>query len=217
MQISPDSSSGQRRKREERRDALENRQRLLQTAHILFAEKGVEAVTMTDIAKAAGVGQGTLYRHFKHKGELCEALMEANMQQFQEQAEVNFGLDEAAVSQKQLLMLFLSHLAHFVESNTAFLQVTYSSEQAQEESSFYLCLEYQWPRGKVKRWLQGAVTNGECRADLDVEYMTDALLAPLQIDLYLYHRWALGLSVERIIAGLQQLVAGVVNKNSFSP
>ncbi len=174
MQISPDHSADQKR----RRDALKNRQRLLQMARTLFAEKGVEAVTMTDIAKAADVGQGTLYRHFKHKGELCEALMEANMQQFQEQAETNFGLDGAVVSQKQLLVLFLSHLAHFVESNTAFLQVTYSSEQAQEESSFYLCLEYQWPRGKVKQWLQGAVTNGECRADLDVEYMTDALLAP---------------------------------------
>ena len=136
------------------------------------------------------------------------------MQQFQEQAEANFSVDETVVSQKQLLVLFLSHLAHFVESNTAFLQVTYSSEQAQEESSFYLCLEYQWPRGKVKQWLQGAVTNGECRADLDVEYMTDALLAPLQIDLYLYHRRTLDLSVERIIAGLQQLVEGVVNRNS---
>lgn len=214
MQISLDHSAGQKRRREERRDALENRQHLLQTARSLFAEKGVEAVTMTDIAKAASVGQGTLYRHFKHKGELCEALMEANMQQFQEQAEANFGIDETVVSQKQLLILFLSHLAHFVESNTAFLQVTYSSEQAQEESSFYLCLEYQWPQGKVKQWLQGAVTNGECRADLDVEYMTDALLAPLQIDLYLYHRRTLGLSIERIIAGLQQLVEGVVNKNS---
>lgn len=99
--------------------------------------------------------------------------------------------------------LFLTHLAHFIESNTALLEVTYSSEQAQEGSSFYRCLEYQWPRGQVKQRLQDAAENGECRDDLDVEYMTDALLAPLQINLYLYQRHTLGLSMERIESGLR--------------
>ena len=61
--------------RRERSDAAQNRQRLLTLARQLFAEQGVEATSMNEIAQVARLGPGTLYRHFAHKGELCEALL----------------------------------------------------------------------------------------------------------------------------------------------
>jgi AcrR family transcriptional regulator len=57
--------------RRERRDAGENRQLILQTAHELFDEYGVNPVSMHQIAKTAGIGQATLYRKYAHKGDLC--------------------------------------------------------------------------------------------------------------------------------------------------
>ncbi|AXI00252.1 TetR/AcrR family transcriptional regulator [Sporosarcina sp. PTS2304] len=54
-----------------RKDALQNQQMILEAARALFNEKGVAETTMHQIAKAAGVGQGTLYRRYAHKGELC--------------------------------------------------------------------------------------------------------------------------------------------------
>jgi len=57
--------------RRERRDAVENRQLILQTAHELFNEYGVQPVSMHQIAKTAGIGQATLYRKYAHKGDLC--------------------------------------------------------------------------------------------------------------------------------------------------
>ncbi|MFC4600728.1 TetR/AcrR family transcriptional regulator [Cohnella hongkongensis] len=57
--------------RRERRDATENRQLILQTAHELFSEYGVQPVSMHQIAKTAGIGQATLYRKYAHKGDLC--------------------------------------------------------------------------------------------------------------------------------------------------
>jgi AcrR family transcriptional regulator len=57
--------------RRERRDAVENRQLILQTAHELFSEYGVQPVSMHQIAKTAGIGQATLYRKYAHKGDLC--------------------------------------------------------------------------------------------------------------------------------------------------
>jgi AcrR family transcriptional regulator len=58
-----------------RRDAAENRDRLLAAASQLFAEQGLE-VGVADVARAAGVGMGTLYRRFPTKEALIEALVQ---------------------------------------------------------------------------------------------------------------------------------------------
>lgn len=56
-----------------RRDAERNRERILDAAREQFAAHGLE-VSMEDIAGAAGVGVGTLYRRFANRHELVEAL-----------------------------------------------------------------------------------------------------------------------------------------------
>lgn len=64
-----------KRSRPLRRDAEENRRRLLEAAHEVFAESGFEA-TMDDVAARAGVGVGTAYRRFANKEELIGALFQ---------------------------------------------------------------------------------------------------------------------------------------------
>lgn len=65
--------------RTERRDAAENRQRILNAAIKLFEQNGVEQVSMNQIANEAQVGPGTLYRRYKSKGELCLDLIKDNI------------------------------------------------------------------------------------------------------------------------------------------
>ncbi|MCP4426599.1 MAG: helix-turn-helix transcriptional regulator, partial [Chloroflexi bacterium] len=69
--------------RGERSDAIANRQRILTVARQLFNTHGPAAVSMSDIVQAAGVGRGTLYRHFPNKGELCLAVMDEQIAEFQ--------------------------------------------------------------------------------------------------------------------------------------
>jgi AcrR family transcriptional regulator len=59
--------------RKPRADAERNRRRLLETAKAAFAEKG-SAASLDEIAKVAGVGAGTLYRHFPTRDTLIEAV-----------------------------------------------------------------------------------------------------------------------------------------------
>src|SRR5205809_6714083 len=56
-----------------RRDAERNRQRILAAAAEVFHERGLE-VSLDEIARHAGVGVGTVYRRFRTKEELVEAL-----------------------------------------------------------------------------------------------------------------------------------------------
>jgi AcrR family transcriptional regulator len=61
-----------------RRDAERNRQRILDTAGQLFAERGL-GVSLDEIARHAGVGVGTVYRRFPDKDQLIDALFEARI------------------------------------------------------------------------------------------------------------------------------------------
>jgi AcrR family transcriptional regulator len=61
-----------------RRDAVRNRARILEAAGRLFAERGLGA-TLNDVAHYAGVGVGTVYRHFPDKDELIETLFETRV------------------------------------------------------------------------------------------------------------------------------------------
>lgn len=58
-----------------RRDARRNRERLVASARELFATAGVE-VSVEEITEHAGLGMGTLYRHFPSKDELIDAVLE---------------------------------------------------------------------------------------------------------------------------------------------
>jgi AcrR family transcriptional regulator len=68
----------------ERADAARNRVVVLDAAARLFAEHGVEAVSMDQVAAAAGVGKGTLFRRFGDKSGLAVALLDTRERVLQE-------------------------------------------------------------------------------------------------------------------------------------
>jgi AcrR family transcriptional regulator len=64
-----------------RRDARENRDRILEAARACFAAQGID-VPVEEIAQRAGVGMGTLYRRFPTKADLVEAVIEESLDAF---------------------------------------------------------------------------------------------------------------------------------------
>jgi AcrR family transcriptional regulator len=69
----------------QRADAQRNHRKVVEAARLLFAERGLEA-GMEDIARAAGVGVGTVYRHFPTKEDLLEALADLHFTRLAEAA-----------------------------------------------------------------------------------------------------------------------------------
>ena len=68
-----------------RADARRNREAVMAAAKTLFAEQGLDA-QMPDIAKAAGVGVGTVYRHFPTKDHLIAALVAERFERLSDRA-----------------------------------------------------------------------------------------------------------------------------------
>src|SRR3712207_596243 len=102
-------------KRRERADARENRRLLLGVAKQRFAEQGVAATSMQEIARAAGVGQGTLYRHFAHKGALCLALIQDDIAEFQARLSTVVGKSAGGLSPLSRLGMLISERVQLME------------------------------------------------------------------------------------------------------
>ena len=76
--------------RRQRADARRNHQSVLNSARSQFAEHGLDA-QIDDIARAAGVGVGTIYRHFPTKDDLLAALAQARFEGLAEQGRKSLG------------------------------------------------------------------------------------------------------------------------------
>ena len=190
--------------RGERRDAARNRRVILDTARMLFGERGVTCVTMEEIARASGVGKGTLYRRFPNKGFLCQALLDEPTRRLQQQTlEV---LRESETSALEKIDAFLDALVAFTAENLDLLYGGHEPLCGADRLERFSHPAYDWRRSTVLGLLRTAVREGDVDDGLDLEYLAAALLAPLDVDFYYYQYRVQGLSVQRISRGVRTLV-----------
>ncbi|GAC1395452.1 MAG: TetR/AcrR family transcriptional regulator [Mycobacterium sp.] len=105
----------------ERGDAARNRALLLDVARRLIAERGPEAVTTDDIAAAAGVGKGTLFRRFGSRAGLMLVLLDKDEKV--EQEAMMFGPPPLGPGSPPLerLLAYGRHRLEFVHVHHALL------------------------------------------------------------------------------------------------
>ncbi|WP_111508663.1 TetR/AcrR family transcriptional regulator [Mycobacterium kyogaense] len=161
----------------ERGDAARNRALLLEAARRLVAEHGADAVTTDDIAAAAGVGKGTLFRRFGSRAGLMIVLLDED-EKAQQQA-ILFGpppLGPGAAPLDRLIAYGRERLC-FVNSHHALLSDVGRDPQMRFSAPMVLHHRH------VRVLLEHAGTTG----DLDAQ--TTALLALLDAD-YVHHETA---------------------------
>jgi AcrR family transcriptional regulator len=176
-----------------RADAVKNRHALLETARRLFVEQGVEVVTMTHIAESAGVGKGTLYRHFENKAALCIALLDDDQRNLQQQTLQRLAQTDTPAEK---LGWFVRAVVDFVARNEAIIAV---SDGNILTNATHAPAHWWW-------WqtIYGLLRQTGLQADL--HYLSDMFYALLDARLIYFQRHVRGYSSERIAKGLEHMI-----------
>src|SRR5215468_2114087 len=114
-------SSPERPDRGDRGDrAGDKRERILAAAERVFAKRGFFAARVSEIAKDAGVADGTIYLYFKNKDDLLISLFEARMHQVNDELRAQVAKEKTPLAQ---LRAFIRRYLQLVADEPAAAEV----------------------------------------------------------------------------------------------
>jgi AcrR family transcriptional regulator len=154
--------------RKPRSDAKRNRELILEAAKEAFTRAGANA-SLDDIARQAGVGAGTLYRHFATRDELLEAVYRTEVERLAA-AQRTFAEDLPPVEAlRAWMILFVDYIATKKIIAPALNKLVGGSSKVIEASHAQI---WEAVRALVKR----AIKSGDIRKDLDALDLLRALI-----------------------------------------
>ena len=145
--------------RKPRRDAQRNRERILEVARKAFSRSGANA-SLDDIAREAGIGPGTLYRHFPTREELLEAVYRSGMEKLAAAAQKLAAELPPVEALRAWLLLFVDSIAAKQLIAPALKQLVGDPAKI-FESSYNRIWE------AIRALVQRAIASGDIRDDLD--------------------------------------------------
>jgi len=155
-------------RRKPRTDALRNRERILEVAKEAFTRHGA-AASLDDIAKQAGVGAGTLYRHFPTRDALIEAVYRSEVEKLAAAAH-GFAAAMAPVEAlRAWLLLFVDYIAAKHIIAPALNSVAGGPSRLYEGSRSLV-------QGAVDELVKRAKKSGDVRRDLDASDLLRAVI-----------------------------------------
>jgi AcrR family transcriptional regulator len=154
--------------RKPRTDAQRNRERILEVAKEAFTRFGADA-SLDDIARQAGVGAGTLYRHFPTRDALIEAVYRSEVEKLAA-AERKFAETMSPIdSLRTWMLLFVDYIAAKQIIAPALNSIVGGPSKLYEGS-------YGMIRGAIDSLVQRAIKSGDIRRDLDPFDLLRALI-----------------------------------------
>jgi AcrR family transcriptional regulator len=154
--------------RKPRSDARENRGRILEVAKAAFTRSGADA-SLDDIAKQAGVGPGTLYRHFPTRDALIEAVYHKEVEKLAAaQRELSATLPPIDAL-RAWMMLFVDYIATKQIIAPALKRVVGGPSRLYDSSRAQIS-------GAINALVKAAVKSGEIREDLEPFDLLRALI-----------------------------------------
>ena len=164
----PAKKSSTRPPRKPRTDAQRNRERILEAAKEAFTRSGAEA-SLDEIARQAGVGPGTLYRHFPTRDALIEAVYRSEVEKM---AAAQQSFAEALPPVEALrawMLLFIDHIAAKHIIAPALNSIVGGPTRLYEGSRGLIY-------GAMDALVQRGIQSGDLRQDLDSSDLLRALI-----------------------------------------
>ena len=154
--------------RRPRSDAQRNRERILETAKAAFTRRGADA-SLDEIAKQAGVGAGTLYRHFPTRDALIEAVYRSEVEKLAA-AGRNFAAALPPIEAlRSWMLLFVDYIAAKHIIAPALNSVVGGPSRLYEDSRRLI-------HGAIDALVKRAKRSGDLRRDLDASDLLRALI-----------------------------------------
>jgi len=150
-----------------RADARRNREKLVDVAAAAFAEAGVET-SLEDIARRAGVGIGTLYRHFPTREHLVEVVYRRELESLAAAARELAASHAPDAALEEWMRRFVGYIAAKRGMATSLKILMDSNASLFAEGSGLL-------RGAVDGLLKAAAEQGLIRSDIDTTDLLHAL------------------------------------------
>ena len=154
--------------RKPRTDALRNRERLLEVAKGAFTSAGADA-SLDDIAKQAGVGAGTLYRHFPTRDALIEAVYRSEVEKLAAAARGFAAAMPPIDALRAWLLLFVDYVAAKHIIAPALNSVAGGPSKLHEDSRSLV-------QGAIEELVKRAKKSGDVRKDIDASDLLRALI-----------------------------------------
>ena len=196
--------------KKERSDSTRHRSLILQTAESLFAEHGVEAVTMHQIAKTVGIGQGTLYRKYANKNELMLDLLFDQSALFLDSLNDEVFKDEPTWTPHHRMECLIGSILRFWETHAAYITIMLTMPLQKRIPLKYKSHFYQGIRKIILRYLYEYRNNEQLGAPTrDLEFITDTIMASLAPDLYLHWRQVRGYTHQQVFERLTELYSNI--------
>jgi AcrR family transcriptional regulator len=184
----------------ERADAARNRAKILTAARRLFSERGVEQVSMDDVAQAAGVGKGTLFRRFGDRAGLALALLDENERELQEAVLRGPPPLGPGAPASDRLRAFFAALLDLLERHRELLL---TAETGPPTARFRTAVYSAWHE-------HTALLIAEARPETDARLLAHLLLAPLSAGLFDHLRRGEGVESGALRDALDDLLNRVV-------
>ncbi|MFD0364249.1 TetR/AcrR family transcriptional regulator [Nocardia sp. GCM10030253] len=201
--------------------AQRRRRQIIESAYVVFAERGYEGTAISDVAAHASIGQGTVYRYFTSKREILDHVVDFGIEKLVATIEPQkmLQLPTSAEDLMESLHAAASRIYDMVEGEPEFIRLLFVEASAIDKELADRLLGLEMFAAKfVARELRRGIEARWIRADVDVDVIAHTILTLVLPGLMRELRGPSNAEVrERTVAAVLNLMMKALRPRSLAP
>ena len=190
-------------------ELTQRQEEIIDKAIRLIDQKGIQGLTIKNLAKETGVTEGAIYRHFENKKQIICSILDMfreKMKTFQASTR------SAEKSTYEKIQVTLNNLGKFFEANPAIVSVIFAEEifQNDNELSEKVAELIKENQEFMLALIQEGKANGELRRDLDDQMMVSSILGSFRLIVKMWKMEKFSVSLENSLENLMDYLKATI-------